>query len=53
MRNFDDLTATLLPILFITLCLRVGFEAISPIALPLFILAAVILAAWLWVRLRI
>ncbi len=52
MRNFNELTAVLLPTLFIVLCVRVGLEAIAPVILPLFAVAVAVLAIWLWVRLR-
>ena len=53
MRSLNDLAATLLPILFVLLCLRIGFEAIAPAILPLFAVAVIALAIWLWIRLRV
>lgn len=53
MRNLSELPSALLPVLFVTLCVRVGFEAISPVLLPVFALAVITLAVCLWVRLRV
>ena len=47
MKNLSELAALLLPILFVLLCVRGGLEAISPVILPLAVLAFIALVIWL------
>lgn len=50
MKNLNDLAAILLPTVFALVCVRIGFEAIGPVLLPLAILAIAALVAWVWLN---
>ena len=50
MKNLNDLAAVLLPVVFVLVCVRIGFEAIGPVLLPLAILALAALIAWVWLN---
>jgi len=52
MKSIHELAAVFLPVLFALLCLRIALEAIGPAILPLFAVAVVAVALWLWLQFR-
>lgn len=52
MKNINELSAAILPVLFVLIALRTALEAIGPAILPLFAVAVMALTLWLWLQFR-